>query len=410
MNTLAKPLSHDADLQAFVALRQQIHAAPELGGDTPNTAELVAASLLAWGYDVHTGIGGHGVVGVLKKGTGERRIGLRADMDALPMQEKNPFAHASKIEGRMHACGHDGHTAILLAAAWRLAMHTQFNGTLNLIFQPDEEGLCGAKAMLDDGLFERFPCDAIFALHNMPGAPVGTAVVQAGPTMASSERVCITVSGTGGHGAMPELAVDPLSAVASLINAIQTIKSRNLGPEEYAVISIGMVQAGSVYNIIPDQARLLISVRTDTPATQAKINRRLEEIARGHEQCFGVTIELAITSLAPALINDPVQTARVLNSLEPLFAPGQLQTRGPKVMGTEDFAWMLAQVPGCYFLLGNGQGEFHGCSVHNPHYDFNDELIRLGSDCWVKLTEDFLHTRAARGPAPAETGCQTRSR
>jgi hippurate hydrolase len=379
----------DSELQTFIDVRRQIHAAPELGAETPHTAELVAASLEQWGYQVHVGIGGHGLVGVLKKGQGSRCIGLRADMDALPMQEKNPFAHASKIAGRMHACGHDGHTAILLAAAYRLA-NSDFNGTLNLIFQPDEEGLCGAKAMIDDGLFQRFPCDAIFALHNMPGAPVGSVVVQAGPTMASSERVSLTIGGKGGHGAMPELAVDPVPVVASLINAIQTIKSRNLGPEEYAVISIGMLQAGSVYNIIPDEASMLISVRTDTPQTQQKINQRLEQIVRGHEQSFGVRIDLQITQLAPALINDPEEAQRVRASLAPLFEPGQIHHRGPKVMGTEDFAWMLGEVPGCYFMLGNGEGEFHGCSVHNPHYDFNDALIGLGAKCWIALVEDFL--------------------
>ena len=380
----------DTELQSFIALRRQIHAAPELGGETPNTAELVAAKLTQWGYQVHRGIGGHGLVAVLKRGEGTRRIGLRADMDALPMQEKNTFAHASQIADRMHACGHDGHTAILLAAAYRLATHGEFNGTLNLIFQPDEEGLCGAKAMIDDGLFQRFPCDAIFALHNMPGYPLGTAVVQAGPTMASSERVSLLITGQGGHGAMPEKSVDPLPVVASLINAIQTIKSRNLGPEEYAVISIGMLQAGSVYNIIPDEASMLISVRTDTPQTQQKINQRLEQIVRGHEQSFGVSIDLEITPLAPALINDETETQRVRESLAPLFEPGHLQSRGPKVMGTEDFAWMLTEVPGCYFLLGNGEGEFHGCSVHNPHYDFNDEILPLGISYWVKLVETVL--------------------
>lgn len=379
----------DTELDTFVSLRRQIHAAPELGGDTPHTAELVAAKLTQWGYKVHAGVGGHGLVGVLKKGQGNRRIGLRADMDALPMQEKNAFAHASRIAGRMHACGHDGHTAILLTAAYRLA-NTDFNGTLNLIFQPDEEGLCGAKAMIDDGLFRRFPCDAIFALHNMPGAPVGSVVVQAGPTMASSERVRISITGKGGHGAMPELAVDPVPVLASLINAIQTIKSRNLGPEEYAVISIGMLQAGSVYNIIPDEASMLVSVRTDTPQTQHKINQRLQQIVSGHEQSFGVSIELEITQLAPALINHRAETEVVRASLAPLFAPGQVHSRGPKVMGTEDFAWMLNEVPGCYFMLGNGEGEFHGCSVHNPHYDFNDALVGLGSDCWVKLVGDYL--------------------
>jgi len=384
--TLAEP-----DLGTFIQLRREIHQNPELGAHTPLTAELVASKLEDWGYEVHRGIGGHGVVGVLRRGCGTRRLGLRADMDALPMQEKNRFAHASRIEGRMHGCGHDGHTAILLAAAWRIAQSPDFDGTLNLIFQPDEEGLGGAKAMMDGGLFKRFPCDAIFALHNLPGIPVGTVVVQAGPTMASSERVKVLIKGRGGHGAMPERAVDPVPVLASLINAIQTVKSRNLCVDEHAVISIGMVEAGSVYNIIPDTASMLISVRTDTAQTEGKINQRLAEIARGHEQMFGVEIEMEITQLAPALVNSAAQTQMLRQSLEPLFNPGQLLPHTAKIMATEDFAWMLTEVPGCYFFLGNGEGEFHGCSVHNPHYDFNDELIRIGSDCWLKLVGDYLN-------------------
>ncbi|MFJ4113292.1 M20 aminoacylase family protein [Pseudomonas sp. NPDC089758] len=379
------------DLDAFIKIRRQIHAAPELGGDTPDTAALVAEKLQAWGYEVHRNVGGHGLVGVLKVGDSPRSIGLRADMDALPMSEKNPFAHASKIPGRMHACGHDGHTAILLAAASRLAATRNFNGTLNLIFQPDEEGLAGAKAMIDDGLFERFPCDSVYALHNMPGMPVGTCVVQSGPTMASSQRVSIRISGKGGHGAMPELAVDPISALNSLISGIQTIKSRNLSVEEYAVISIGMIQAGTVYNIIPDEASMLLSVRTDTPETQSKINQRIEALVKGHAESFGVEIALDFTQLAPALSNSEAQSAQLRESLRPLFAEGQMLARMPKkVMGTEDFAYMLQARPGCYFMLSNGTGEFHGCSVHNPHYDFNDALVKIGSDCWVKWVEDYL--------------------
>lgn len=379
-----------ADLEDFVRLRHDIHMTPELGSDTPITAELVASRLASWGYEVHRGIGGHGVVAVLRRGNSPRRIGLRADMDALPMQEGNRFGHASRIEGRMHACGHDGHTAILLAAAWRIAQSLDFNGTLNLIFQPDEEGLCGAKAMMDDGLFTRFPCDAIFALHNLPGIPVGTAVVQSGPTMAASQQVSLHIKGRGGHGAMPERTVDPLPVVASLINVIQTIKSRNLSVDEHAVISIGMIKAGTVYNIIPDTASMLLSVRTDTYETEQKINRRLEEIVRGHEHLFGVEIELETLRLAPPLVNSEQETERVQHILKPLFEPGTLLSHGKKIMATEDFAWMLTEVPGCYFFLGNGEGEFHGCSVHNPHYDFNDALIELGSDCWFKIVENYL--------------------
>lgn len=391
MNMHALKTSATPDIASFVDIRRQIHAAPELGGDTPHTAALVAEMLESWGYEVHRNIGGHGLVGVLRNGDSSRTLGIRGDMDALPMDEKNQFAHASRVPGRMHACGHDGHTTILLAAAAQLAATRQFNGTLNLIFQPDEEGLAGAKAMIDDGLFERFPCDAVFALHNMPGIPVGTCVVQAGPTMASSERVKINITGKGGHGAMPELTTDPVPVLASLINAIQTIKSRVLAVEEYAVISIGAVQAGTVYNIIPDEASMLISVRTDTAETQQKINNRLTEIVKGHEQTFGVKIDLSMVQLAPALVNHERETEILRQSLSPLFAQGQLLSKMPKkVMGTEDFAYMLEERPGCYFMLGNGTGEFHGCSVHNPHYDFNDELIELGAQCWVKLAEHYL--------------------
>lgn len=380
----------NSGLEAFVQLRRQIHMAPELGGDTPATAALVASQLQAWGYDVHRTIGGHGVVAQLRRGSSPRRIGLRADMDALPMQEENHFPHASQVDGRMHACGHDGHTAILLAAAWRIAHTLDFDGTLNLIFQPDEEGLCGAKAMMDDGLFSRFPCDAIFALHNLPGLALGTAVVQSGPTMAASQQVSLLIKARGGHGAMPERTIDPFSVVASLINTIQTIKSRNLAVHEHAVISIGTVQAGTVYNIIPDTATMLLSVRTDSRETEDKINRRLEEIVRGHEQLFGCEIDLELLRLAPPLVNCSQESQRVRQALKPLFAAGALQAQGKKIMATEDFAWMLTQVPGCYFFLGNGEGEFHGCSVHNPHYDFNDELIGLGADCWVNIVREYL--------------------
>lgn len=391
MSTALQKTAANNDSATFVDIRRQIHASPELGGDTPNTASMVAEMLEGWGYEVHRNVGGHGLVGVLRNGDSDRSLGIRADMDALPMSEKNQFAHASRVPGRMHACGHDGHTTILLAAAARLAETRQFNGTLNLIFQPDEEGLAGAKAMIDDGLFERFPCDAVFALHNMPGIPVGTCVVQAGPTMASSERVAINITGKGGHGAMPELTLDPVPVLASLINAIQTIKSRVLAVQEYAVISIGSVQAGTVYNIIPDEASMLISVRTDTTETQQKINARLTEIVKGHELSFGVKIDMSMAQLAPALVNHEHETEILRQSLSPLFAEGQvLSTLPKKVMGTEDFAYMLEERPGCYFMLGNGTGEFHGCSVHNPHYDFNDELIDLGADCWIKLTEHYL--------------------
>lgn len=381
--------NHDHQ-EDFVAIRHWLHRRPEIGSETPEAAAMVASCLERWGYEVHRNIGGHGLVGVLRGAPGEKRLGLRADMDALPMQENNRFPHASEIPGRMHACGHDGHTAILLAAAYRLAKARNFRGTLNLIFQPDEEGLSGAKAMIEDGLFTRFPCDAIYALHNAPGYPVGSALVQTGPTMASSSRVTLRIAGKGGHGAMPEKAINPISVIASLTHAIESIKATQLSVSERAVISIGMVQAGTVYNIIPNDATMLIGVRTDTLETLTKIRISLEQIVKGHEQLFGVHIEWTLEQLAPVLVNHPAEAEILRNSLAPLFDPQRLRSNAPIIMSTEDFAWMLQEVPGCYFMLGNGEGEYHGCSVHNPHYDFNDELVRLGADCWVKLTEDFL--------------------
>jgi hippurate hydrolase len=375
----------------FIQIRRDIHAHPELGGDTQRTAGLVAELLAGWGYEVHTGVGGHGVVGVLKRGSGTRSLGIRADMDALPILEKNGLPWASRHEGRMHACGHDGHTATLLAAAQLFASQAQFDGTLNLIFQPDEEGLAGARLMLDDGLFDRFPCDAVYAYHNMPGLPVGQAVVQPGGFMASSERVTITLTGRGGHGAMPERAVDPIPALASLITALQTIVSRNLAADEAAVISVGNIQAGTAYNIIPETARLQLSVRTAAPEVRERVERRIREIVEGQCASFGISAHIDYQLLAPVLVNSADESERMLGVARKVLGAANVLPRMPvRLMGSEDFAWMLQERPGCYFVLGNGLGEFNGCSVHNDHYDFNDEVIALGAACWVELVEGYL--------------------
>ncbi len=380
-----------ASAEHFASIRRDIHSFPELGGDVPRTAGLVAEMLGAWGYEVHTQVGGHGVVGVLKRGTGTRTLGIRADMDALPILEKNGLPWASKHQGRMHACGHDGHTATLLAAAEQLALHAQFDGTLNLIFQPDEEGLAGAKQMIDDGLFTRFPCDAVYAYHNMPGVPVGKAVVQAGGFMASSERVTITLTGRGGHGAMPERAIDPVPALASIISALQTVISRNLSTDDAAVLSVGMVQAGTAYNIIPETAKVMLSVRTADPAVRARVEKRIREIVEGQAVSFGVKAEIDYQLLAPVLVNSPAETERMLGVVrDVLGAENVLEKMPVRLMGSEDFAWMLDEKPGCYFVLGNGTGEFTGCSVHNDHYDFDDAVIPLGAACWVELVEGYL--------------------
>jgi hippurate hydrolase len=375
--------------EEFVGIRHRLHAHPELGGDTFDTAAMVAEQLSQWGYQVHTGIGGAGLVGQLKCGDGKRSIGIRADMDALPIHEQTGLPYASKIGGKMHACGHDGHTTILLAAAQHLARTRHFNGTLNLIFQPDEENLCGAKRMLEDGLLERFPCDAVFALHNRPTTPVGKFLVDNGPTSAASDIATVTLTGFGGHGAMPERTRDPIVAAASLIMALQTIVSRNLGANDVGVVSIGAVQAGSTHNIIPQSVKLLLNIRSTTQEIREKIERRIREIVEGQAQSFGVSAEIDYQNLVPVLMNadDPTNFARqVLTDL--VGAENVLPGAGLVV--SEDFAWIAAAVPACYVRIGNGVGEEGGCMVHNPNYDFNDNIISLGATYWVKLAEAWL--------------------
>ncbi|WP_111895475.1 M20 aminoacylase family protein [Acinetobacter sp. MB5] len=393
MNQLTNPapfVDMNEQYVPYVKIRHHLHQYPELEGETVEAANLVAETLSNLGYEVHRHIGGNGVVGVLKKGNSSKAIALRADMDALPIVEANTFAHASKIHGRMHACGHDGHTAIMLAAAELLAKQANFSGTVNLIFQPAEEPLTGAKKMLDDGLFTRFPSDAVFALHNMPGIPVGQIVAQTGPAMASSQKMVCLLKGKSGHGALPELALDPLPALSAFIAALQTIKSRTLAISEHAVISIGSIHAGSSYNIIPENVEIQLNVRTDTEAVREKINQRVQQILQGLELSYGIKTELDIQFLVPPVINSAAETEQVRECLKPLFGDDNVLSVGQKVMGSEDFAWMLHEVPGCYMMLGNGEGQFHGCSVHNPHYDFNDQIIPLGAQSWLRIVEHFL--------------------
>ena len=389
----ATPLQNrlHASTERFLKIRRTIHAHPELGEDTLDTAALVTGLLEGWGYEVHTGVGGHGVVGVLRRGSGTRTLGLRADMDALPIIERNGLPWASQRAGVMHACGHDGHTATLLAAAEQLALHGEFDGTLNLIFQPDEEGLTGARRMMADGLFRRFPCDAVYAFHNMPGFPVGYAIIKSGGVMASSERVGITLTGKGGHGAMPERAVDPIPALAGIISALQTVVSRNVSANDAVVVSIGKVHAGTATNIIPESAMLELSVRTVDPSIRQQVEQRIRTIVEGQAAAFGVTAEIDYQLLAPVLVNTVAETQQMLDAARKALGDDNVVEQVSfRAMGSEDFAWMLDEVPGCYFGLGNGTGEFNGCSVHNDHYDFNDQLIPLGAACWVELVEGYL--------------------
>ncbi len=376
-------------LPEMIALRRRIHQHPELAFEEHQTSELVAERLAAWGYEVHRGLAGTGVVGTLRSGHGSKSIGLRADMDALPITESTGLPYASRHAGRMHACGHDGHTATLLAAAKHLAATRRFSGTLHLIFQPAEEGPGGAQRMIDEGLFERFPCDAVYALHNAPGQPVGTLAFRSGPTLASADRVLITLRGTGGHGAMPHHAHDPIVAGASLVLALQSIVARNVDPLASAVVTVGMFQAGTANNVIPGSATLELSVRALDREVRALLRRRIHELAQAQAAGLGVAAEVDYQDGYPVLVNTPAETAFAQQVAVELLGRERVLLDKPPLMGSEDFAFMLERRPGCYFFLGNGDGA-GSCMVHNPGYDFNDAAMETGAAFWALLVERHL--------------------
>ena len=377
----------------FTTIRRDIHQHPEMGYKEFRTSELVARQLNSWGYEVTTGLGGTGVVGQLKKGDGTKRIGIRADMDALPIQEATGLAYESCHPGVMHACGHDGHTAMLLAAAKYLAENGKFNGTLNLIFQPAEEGLGGAKKMMDDGLFEKFPCDAIFAMHNMPGFTPGQLMFKDGPFMASSQNITITIDGVGGHGAMPQFAADPVLAGSAIVMALQSIVSRNTPPLEMAVITVGAFQAGQANNVIPQQAVLKLSVRALSREVHAMLKKRISELVQAQALSYGVNATVDFVSGYPVLVNTKAETDFARAVACELLGEKNVDLHAAPLTGSEDFAFMLEQLPGCYLLIGNGDqrtGGHGACMVHNSNYDFNDHNISIGSAYWVLLAERFL--------------------
>ncbi|MDP3252261.1 MAG: M20 aminoacylase family protein [Hydrogenophaga sp.] len=381
----------DTAIQEFVALRRDIHRHPELAFDEHRTSALVVQKLQAWGYAVTTGLGGTGVVGQLRRGNSDRTIGLRADMDALPIVEDSGTDWTSGHHGVMHACGHDGHTAMLLAAAQHLATQGRFDGTLNLIFQPAEEGGGGALKMMEDGLFERFPCDAIFAMHNMPGFEQGKLVFRSGPTMASSDYATVTLHGVGGHGAMPHKATDVVVAAASIVMALQTVVSRHVDPMQPAVVTVGAVHAGQANNVIPASARLELSVRALDPQVRRSVEQRIRDLVRLQAESFGVRAELDWRPGYAVLVNDARQTERALAVAQAHFPPEQVVAQGPMLTGSEDFAFMLERVPGSYLFIGNGAGEEPGaCMVHNPAYDFNDHNIATGAAYWIALVNELL--------------------
>ena len=378
----------------FIRLRRDIHRHPELGFEEHRTAALVADKLEGWGYAVERGVGGTGVVGRLVRGQG-RHLGLRADMDALPIAEASGREWASERPGLMHACGHDGHTAMLLAAARHLAEQGRFQGTLNLIFQPAEEGGGGALRMMDDGLFDRYPCDAIFAMHNMPGIAQGHMVMRDGAMMASSDYATVTLSGVGGHGGMPHKAVDPLVAAASIVMALQTIVARNVDPLQPAVVTVGAFNAGQANNVIPASARRELSVRAVDRETRTLLEQRIRELVQHQARSFGVEADIGWRPGYAVLVNTPAETQFARQVALELLGPDRVTPQGAPLTGSEDFAFMLERVPGSYVLIGNdGHGESaqaHApCMVHNPGYDFHDGNIAVGSAYWVLLAQRFL--------------------
>ena len=392
----AIPAQLQQRLDAFVQIRRDIHAHPELGLAEFRTSELIADKLTEWGYEVTRGLAGTGLVGRLRRGSGSLRLGLRADMDALPIQETTGLPHASLHDGVMHACGHDGHTAMLLAAAEHLALHGRFSGTLNLIFQPAEEHPGGAQMMIRDGLFERFPCDAVYAMHNMPGVPQGHLVFIDGPAMASSDDVSIHIRGTGGHGAMPHRATDPIVAASSIVLALQTIVSRNIDPLHTAVVTVGSIHAGQANNVIPTQATLELSVRALDRDVRDLLEQRITALVQAQATSFGLQAEVIYKRDYPVLVNTSAETQLAREVGLHMLGAERVVAQGRPLTGSEDFAFMLDHCPGSYLMIGNGAGE-GSCMVHNPGYDFNDDNIGVGAAFWVALTERFLANGDATG-------------
>jgi amidohydrolase len=390
-----------AEAATIGAIRRDIHAHPELCFQEERTADVIARALGEWGIPVHRGLGRTGVIGIVRNGSSSRAVGLRADIDALPMTENNTFAHASRHPGRMHACGHDGHTAMLLAAARHLSRHRNFDGTVYLIFQPAEEGGGGAREMLRDGMLDRFPMEAIFGAHNWPGMKVGQFGVSPGPMMASSNEFAITIRGKGSHAALPHLGVDPVPVACQIVTAFQTIISRNRRPIDPGVISVTMIHAGEATNVVPDSARIEGTVRTFSLEVLDMIEARMRAVAEHTCAAFGAGCEFNFTRNYPPTINHAAETAFVQRVLGEVVGRENVLAFEP-TMGAEDFSYFLQARPGCYFMIGNGDGAHresgHGlgpCTLHNPSYDFNDELIPLGATAWVRLAEAWLATPGA---------------
>ncbi len=390
-----------ADAQQIKTIRRDIHAHPELCFQEERTSEMIAKCLTDWGIPVIRGLGKTGVVGVIKNGTSTRGVALRADMDALPMTEHNKFAHASKFQGRMHACGHDGHTAMLLAAAKHMSRHRNFDGTVYLVFQPAEEGGGGAREMINDGLFTKCPVEAIFGTHNWPGMQVGQVGVRSGPVMASSNEFKITITGKGSHAALPHMGVDPVPVACQMVQAFQTIVSRNKNPIDTAVISVTMIHTGEATNVVPDACEIQGTVRTMTTPMLDLIEKRMREISEHTCLAFGATCGFEFHRNYPPTVNHDAETEFARKVIGDVVGK-QNVVEFPPTMGAEDFSYYLQVKPGCFFFMGNGDGAHrdmgHGmgpCTLHNPNYDFNDDLIPLGATVWVRIAEQWLATPRA---------------
>jgi len=374
-------------------IRRDLHAHPETAFEEIRTADIVAEKLQSWGLDIHRGLAKTGVVGTLKAGRANRAIGLRADMDALDLIELNEFGHKSRHEGKMHGCGHDGHTVMLLGAAKYLAENRNFDGTVHFIFQPAEENLAGGKVMIDDGLFEKFPVESVYGMHNMPGLEVGKFAVRVGPMMASADMFTVKVRGVGAHGAYPHKGVDTVLVASEMVMALQSIVARNVDPLEPAVISVTMFQSGHTTNVIPEHALLGGTVRAFRPEVQDLLERRMREVLDGVARAHGAEVELDYQRRYPPTINTADETELAATAAAMVVGADNVVHNMAPSMGAEDFAWMLRERPGSYVWIGNGAGE-GSCMVHNPRYDFNDEVLPIGSSYWVRLVETILKPAA----------------
>jgi len=386
MNTIKELEDLQKEMQTW---RRDIHAHPEIAFEEHRTAQIVAEKLESFGIEVEIGIAGTGVVGTLKKGTGNRSIGLRADLDALLINEANEFEHKSKNPGKMHACGHDGHTVMLLGAAKYLAEQGNFDGTVNFIFQPAEENEGGGKAMIDDGLFEKYPVESVYGMHNIPGMPVASFAIKPGPIMAAFDVFNVKIVGKGGHAAMPQTTIDPIIIGTKIIDAYQSIISRYIDPQEPAVLSVTQFHAGDAYNVIPNDIEIKGCTRCFSPKVQKQLEEQMHQITKSMCEAYGASYEFEYEHRYPATINSEEEAEIAGKVAQKVVGEDRVNLSPAAGMGSEDFAYMLQEKPGSYIWIGNGDGE-GSCMVHNPGYDFNDEILPIGATYWVKMAEEIL--------------------